>query len=391
FMYLVNLCHENGIGVILDWEPGCFPRDDHGLSYFDGTYLYEHQDPRQGLSADGQMCIYNFGRPEVSNYLIANALFWINEYHVDGIRVNEVAKMLYLDYGKSEDEYVANIYGGNENLEALEFLKHLNSINAKTKTGAMIIAAGHGYFPKLTEDLSKGGVGFSYEWNNGFAKDITEFMYYDPVYRAPHYDEMMLSTVYAYTEKYILPLSHEEAIDAGGSVLNRLPGSAEKKRANYKLLAGYLFAHPGKKLIYMDHKLKDSDEYLVNYIKDVIKLYKESPMLYELDDTDEGFEWINNISANENIISFLRKSKSGEMYLVVCNFADLPYEKYEMGVPFSGKYKEIFNSDAIKYGGEGFVNGRVKTSRAVEKDFRDNSIKINLAALSISIFNCIKA
>ena len=390
FMYLVNLMHENGIGVIIDWEPGCFPMDSHGLSYFDGTYLYEHQDPRQGLTADGQMCIYNYARPEVSNYLIANALFWINEYHVDGIRINEVARMLYLDYGKAEGEYVANIYGGNENLDALELLKHLNSINKKTKTGAMIIAAGHGYFPKLTDELTKGGVGFDYEWNNGFAKDITEFMFYDPVYRAPHYDDMMLSTVYAYTENYILPLSHEETINAGGSILNKMPGDAEKKRANYKLLTGYQFTHPGKKLIYMEHKLSESDKYLVEYIKDLICLYKESAPLYELDDTPDGFEWINNISANENIISFLRKSKSGKMYLIVCNFADLLYEKYEIGVPFSGKYKEIFNSDDLKYGGLGNTNKRVKTSKAVKKDFRDNAIKVNLAPLSISIFNCIE-
>lgn len=388
FMYLVNLMHENGIGVILDWTPASFPKDAHGLSYFDGTYLYEHKDPRQGLTADGQMCLFNYGRPEVSNYLISNALFWINVYHIDGIKINDVAMMLYLDYGKAEDAYVANIYGGNENLEALEMLKHLNSINEKTGTGAMIIADGHGFFPMLTEKLSKGGVGFDYEWNKGFSQDITEFMYNDPVYRAPHYDKLTLSTVYAYKENYILSLSHEEALEAGGSILNNFPGDESKKRANMRLMFGYQFTHPGKKLIYMDHNLKDGDKNSIEYIKDLIKLYKDSAPLYELDDNPDGFEWINNIAANENIISFLRRSKSGQTMLIVCNFADLAYEKHKIGVPFAGKYKEIFNSDNEKYGGSGVINRRVKTSKAEVCDFKDNAITINIPPLGICIFNC---
>ena len=391
FMYFVNHMHENNIGVIIDWTPSCFPKDDHGLSYFDGTCLYEHVDPRQGLTPDGQMCIYNYGRPEVANYLIANVLFWINVYHVDGVKVNDVAKTLYLDYGREDGNYVANIYGGNENLEALEMFKHLNSINLKKNTGAMIIADGHGYFPMLTEPLSKGGVGFSYEWNKGFASDISEFMFYDPIYRAAHYDDFTISTVYAYTEKYILPLSHEEALNAGGSVLNRLPGTIDKKYANLRLMMGYQFAHPGKKLIYMDHKLSEANNGCVEYIKDLLSLYKKTEALYELDETSDGFEWVNNISANENIISFLRKSKSGDMLLVVCNFADLAYEKYDIGVPFAGKYKELLNSDDEKYGGTGIINKRVKASKEVARDFRDNSIKVNIPPLGICIFNCIKA
>lgn len=391
FMYLINLMHENGIGVILDWTPACFPKDDHGLSYFDGTYLYEHKDPRQGLTPDGQMCIYNYGRPEVANYLISNALFWINVYHVDGIKINDVAKMIYLDYGREEGGYVANIYGGNENLEALELLKHLNSINEKNGTGAMIIADGNGYYPMLTEKLSKGGVGFNYAFNTGCIEDMTGFMYLDPIYRAAQYDNLTLSMVYAYSEKYILPLSHSEALQAGGSVLNKLPGKKDKKIANYKLLIGYMFTHPGKKLIYMDHKLAEGNPYCVQYITDILKLYKDTGALYELDENSDGFEWLNNISAQDNIISFLRKSESGEMVMVVCNFADLPYMKHELGVPFAGKYKEIFNSDSEIYGGTGVVNKRVKASRAVECDFRDNSIKVDIPPLGISIFNCIKA
>jgi len=390
FKYFMNYMHENGISVILDWAPANFPRDNHGLSYFDGTYLYEHMDPRQGLTADGTKCIFNYNRPEVSNYLISNALFWIKEYHADGIKINDVAAMLYLDYGKQDGEYVANIYGGNENLDAIEMFKHLNSINEKLETGAMIIADGHCSFPKLTEKLSKGGLGFSYKWNHEFINDLSDFMFYDPIYRAPHYDELTLSMLYAYSEDYILPMSHESAIDAGGTLLKRLPGTDEKKRAGIHLMMGYMFAHPGKKLIYMDHSFDEANAGSVAFIKDLLTLYKDYPALYELDDKPEGFEWINNISAKENLLSFTRKSKDGQTLLIVCNFADLAYEKYEIGVPFAGKYKEIFNSDNEKYGGSGVVNKRVKTSKEKVCDARDNSIKINIPPLGISIYNCTK-
>jgi len=389
FKYFMNYMHENGIYVILDWNPASFPRDDHGLSYFDGTYLYEHQNPKQGLTADGTMCLYNYARPEVSNYLISSALFWINEYHADGIRVNGVGQMLYLDYGKSEGEYVANIYGGNENLDGLEMLKHLNSINGKANTGAMIIADGRCDFPKLTEKLSKDGVGFSYKWNQGFINDLSDFMYLDPYFRGAHYDELTVSMLYAYSENYILPMSHENALNAGGTVINRLPGTDDKKKANLHLMLGYMFAHPGKKLVYMDHKFDEVNSESVEYIKDLLKLYKQCSALYELDESPDGFEWINNISADENIIAFLRKNKAGDNMLIVCNFADVAYEKHMLGVPFAGKYKEVFNSDNEKYGGTSCINKRVKTSKDIVCDARENSIKINIPPLGISIFNCI--
>lgn len=389
-MYLINLMHENGIGVILDWMPAAFPKDDHGLSFFDGTYLYEHRDPRQGLTADGNRCIYNYARPEVANYLISNALFWINVYHADGIKVNEVSQMLYLDYGKTDGEYVANIYGGNENLDALELLKHLNSINELQKTGAMIIADGHGDFPLLTEKLAKGGVGFSYKWNTGFMDGLADFMYIDPYFRASGYDDLTVSMLYAYSDNFILPMSHETAHESGGTVLNRLPGNKKAKRSNMRLMMGYTFAHPGKKLIYMDHNLKDGDKGSIEFIKGMLSLYKSVPAFYELDENPDGFEWLNNISAKENIITFLRKDKKGNSILIVCNFADLAYEKYQIGVPFAGKYKEIFNSDQEIYGGSGMVNKRVKASKKQTCDFKDDSIKINIAPLSISVFNCIE-
>jgi len=386
--YLVNYMHNNGIGVILDWNPAHFPMDDHGLQCFDGTCLYEHQDVRQGRTSDGKMCIYNYGRPEVSNYLIANALFWLKEYHADGIKFNDVAQMLYLDYGKSDGEWVANIYGGNENLEALELIKHINSLVEKEDSGIITIADGHGDYPMLTEKLSKRGVGFTYKWNKGFISDLTSFCYLDPLFRAGSYDDLTLSMIYAYSEDYILPMSHEESIEADGTVLNRMNGDEATKRANYRSMIGYMFTHPGKKLIYMDHTIKASDPGSVIFIRELLDLYKKYPALYELDDSPFGFEWINNISRDENILTFLRKSKSGEQLLIVCNFAGIEYEKHLIGVPFSGKYKEVFNTDAISYGGSGLVNKRVKTSKELECDARKNSIRVNIAPLSMCVFTC---
>lgn len=390
FMYLINHMHENGIGVILDVNFASFPRDDHGLSYFDGTNLYEHKDERQGLTPDKKMCIFNYGRKEVSNYLIASALFWINVYHADGIKINDVAKMIYLDYDRNENEYVANIYGGNENLEAIDLLKHLNSINEKLKLNAMIIADGNGYYPMLTEKLSSGGLGFTYAFNTGFVDNLTDYFYKDIQSRKYHYDELTYSLAYAYSENYILPLSHCNAFDAGGSVLYRIQGDDKIRAANYKAMIGYLFAYPGKKLIFRDEKVEGLNEYITKYISDLINLYKGTNAFFELDGSSDGFEWLENISSDKNILSFMRKTNSGEIILVVCNFSNDAFEKYKVYVPFCGKYKEIFNSDSEVYGGSGLTNKRVKASRKEKNAFRDNFITINIAPLSISIFNCTK-
>ncbi|MCI6409007.1 MAG: 1,4-alpha-glucan branching enzyme [Lachnospiraceae bacterium] len=390
FMYLINHMHENGIGVILDVNFASFPRDDHGLSYFDGTNLYEHKDERQGLTPDKKMCIFNYGRKEVSNYLISCALFWINVYHADGIKINDVAKMVYLDYDRNENEYVANIYGGNENLEAIDLLKHLNSINEKMKLNAMIIADGNGYYPMLTEKLSNGGLGFSYAFNTGFSDNLTDYIYKDVPSRKYHYDELTHTTAYAYSENYILPLSHCNSFDAGGSLLYRIWGDDKYKAANYKVLLGYLFTYPGKKLVFKEQLPKEINELIGNYNKDLLNLYKETKALYELDSSSEGFEWLENISSEKNILSFIRKSKSSETVLVVCNFSDESYEKYKLSVPFFGKYKEIFNSDSATYGGSDFINKRVKTSKKEKNAFRDDYISINVPPLGISIFNCTK-
>lgn len=407
FMYFMNYMHEKGIAVIIDWVPAHFPADVHGLSEFDGTCLYEHEDRRKGIHPDWGTKIFNYGRAEVSNYLISNALFWINKYHADGIRVDAVASMLYLDYGKQGGEWIPNIYGGNENLEAIELLKHLNSINEKQKTGALIIAEESSAWPKITGEFEDGGLGFNYKWNMGWMNDFIEFIKYDPYFRGEHYYELTFSMIYAYAERFILPFSHDEVTHGKGSMIAKMPGEYEDKFANLKASYGYMFTHPGKKLLFMGQDIAEFDEWsedrevqwnllefekhrqLNDYVKDLLHLYKSNKALFELDNVISGFEWINNISTNENIIVFLRKSRNEEdVLLTVINFSNVEYEKYKIGVPFEGKYKEIFNSDAEKYGGEGRVNKRVKPSKKDECDKREDSIRITVAPLSISIFKC---
>jgi len=406
FMYFVDKMHENEIGVILDWVPSHFPRDIQGLSNFDGTCLYEHQDPRQGFHPDWGTLCFNYGRPEVSNYLISNALFWIRKYHADGIRMDAVASMLYLDYGRRGGEWIPNIYGGNENIEAEEMLKHLNSINRKMNTGALMIAEESTAWPKVTGELEDDGLGFDYKWNMGWMNDLLGFIRLDPLYRGGHYGELTFSMIYAYSEKFILVFSHDEVVHGKSSLLAKMPGERDRKFANLRATIGYMFTHPGKKLLFMGNDIGEWDEWnetrsvcwdLLQYddhiryndfVKAVIELYKTTPALYSLDNNVDGFEWINNISANETIIVFLRKDTEGNCVLVVCNFADVDRSDYKIGVPFSGKYKEIFSTDEERFGGRGHCNPRVKRSKADECDGRENSIRINVPALSVTVFSC---
>lgn len=408
FKYFVDYMHKNGIGVILDWVPAHFPRDIHGLSSFDGTCLYEHQDPKLANHPHWGTLCFNYGRNEVSNYLIANALFWINEYHADGIRIDAVASMLYRDYGRNDGEWIPNVYGGKENLEAIEMLKHLNSINKKMNTGALIIAEESTAFPKVTSDLNDDGLGFDYKWNMGWMNDYLDFIRQDPLFRSGRYGELTFSMIYAYSEKFMLVFSHDEVVHGKASLISKMPGEREKQFANVRASFGYMFTHPGKKLSFMGQDIGEYDEWnecrsvewnLLNYdehkklntfVKDINCFYRNSPALYELDNDPDGFEWINNISAYETIIVFLRKDKSGNNLLVVCNFADAPRNDYKIGVPFDGMYKEVFNSDAIKYGGYGITNPRIKSSKKSECDGREYSIKIKIAPLSVSIFSCTK-
>jgi len=407
FMAFMDELHGAGIGVILDWVPAHFPRDVYGLSSFDGTCLYEHMDPRKGFHPHWGTLIYNYARPEVSNYLIANALFWIERYHADGIRMDAVASMLYLDYGKQDGEWVANIYGGNENLEAIEFIKHLNSQIHKRGKGALSIAEESTAWPNITGKLNEDGLGFDYKWNMGWMNDYLDYIKFDPYFRSYHHGELTFSMIYAYSERFMLVLSHDEVVHGKASLIGKMPGEILEKFNNLRLTYGYMMAHPGKKLLFMGQDIGEFDEWneersvewnllkydshkqLNRFMKDLNHFYQEQPALYELDDDCDGFEWINNISSNECVIVFLRKTKKeNETLLVVCNFANKCYENYKIGVPFAGKYKEVLNSNLEVYGGTGEHNPRVKRSAKEECDAREDSIRITVAPLSMSVFSC---
>lgn len=408
FQEFVDYLHNEGIGVILDWVPAHFPRDDQGLRCFDGTCLYEHQDPRQGFHPHWGTLIYNYGRPEVSNYLIANALYWTSVYHVDGIRMDAVASMLYLDYGKNDGEWIPNIYGGKENLEAIELLKHLNSIFKKYYPDCMLIAEESTAWPMVTGDLNNDGLGFDLKWNMGWMNDFLGYMSYDPLFRTHHYGELCFSMIYAYSEKFILTLSHDEVVHGKSTLIGKMPGTIEEKFSNLKAAYGHMITHPGKKLLFMGQDIAEFDEwnenraiqwdllkydnhkYVKKYLKDMISLYKTEPALSVLDQSPDGFEWINCISANENIVVYVRKSiTEGQDLLVVCNFENIPRNNYKIGVPYSCKLKEIINSDDEKYGGLGFINNRLKSCKADECDGRDYSIRIKVPPLGVSVFKII--
>ena len=406
FMYFMDYLHGQGIGVILDWVPAHFPRDAWGMAQFDGSCLYEHKDPRQGAHPHWGTLIYNYGRPGVSNFLIANAMFWADRYHADGIRFDAVASMLYLDYGKNPGEWIANMYGGHENLEAVEFLKHLNSVFRGRKDGAILIAEESTAWPKVTGDVKNGGLGFDYKWNMGWMNDFLGYMEQDPYFRCHHYNELTFSMIYAYSENFVLVFSHDEVVHGKGSLVNKMPGQTfEDKFANLRAAYGFMMGHPGKKLLFMGQDFAQMDEWNENasiewellqypihsqmkeYVKELNHFYTSHPALYQKDYQTEGFEWINCMDAADNIIAFLRRG-ADETLLFVCNFAPQLHEKLMVGVPFKGKYKEIFNSDAEKFGGSGKVNPRMKSSKAEECDGKENSITIQLAPLGISVFNC---
>lgn len=407
FMYFVDYMHQHGIGVILTWVPSHFSRDLNGLSGLDGTNLYEHRDPRQSsFTADGGL-IFNYARPEVKNYLIANALFWTKVYHADGIRVDDLARMLYLDYGKGPGEWVANLYGGNENLDAVEFFKHLDSIYRKDCPGALLIAEDNSQWPMVTTPVDDDGLGFDYKWNAGFKDSLIEYMQLDPIFRGPHHQELIFSMVYNYSENFMLALGIGDVMDAYGSAYAKVPGKKKNKLANLRAMYGYMMMHPGKKLFAMGCELaqkaglnpergvdwsvleNEENRMFRTYCSALLKFYRENPALYALDYEPEGFDWINNISANENMLVFLRKSSIEEqMLLVVVNFSNLTYANHKIGVPFSGKYKEVFNSDAASFGGDGNTNPRVKKSRRDECDELPNSIRVTVPPMGISVFAC---
>ena len=408
FMYFMDYMHGQGIGVILDWVPAHFPRDAYGMAAFDGTCVYEHMDPRKGSHPHWGTLIYNYGRPGVTNFLIANALFWADKYHADGIRMDAVASMLYLDYGKNDGEWVPNLYGGNENLEAMEFLKHLNSVFKGRKDGVVIIAEESTAWPMITGDPKEGGLGFDYKWNMSWMNDFTNYMRCDPFFRKNNYGELTFSMLYAYSEDFVLVFSHDEVVHGKGSMIGKMPGGTlEKKAENLRAAYAFMMGHPGKKLLFMGQEYAQVNEWnegaslqwelleepvhknMQNYVKVLNKLYCEHPALYEMDYDPDGFEWINCSYQNESMIIFLRRSrKNEETLLFICNFDNIEHEKFRVGVPFHGKYKEIFNTDARDFGGEGRINGRVKTSKKLEWDEKDDSIEVYIPPMSVSIYTC---
>lgn len=405
FMYFVDYLHSKGIGVILDWVPAHFPKDEHGLGRFDGTALYEHEDPKRGEHPHWGTYIYNYGRNEVRNFLVANALYWAEKYHIDGIRIDAVASMLYLDYGRGDGEWLPNIYGGNENLEAIDFIKELNSKMHELHKGVIMIAEESTAWPMMTHPVEAGGLGFDYKWNMGWMNDFLNYMKLDPLYRKYHHNDLTFSMVYAYSEKFILVLSHDEVVHEKGSMIAKMPGGYEDKFSNLRVAYGYMMTHPGKKLLFMGQEIAqfaefnenaevdwslfefDAHVFMQGYVKELNELYKTEPALYELDSSPEGFSWINCNSANTSLLSYIRKGKKeSDTLLIICNFTPMEHKVYKLATPSGGRWQEIFSSDNSRYGGEGRNNKTVKQAKKAECDGQEHYISVTVPPLSISVF-----
>ena len=407
FAYMINHLHRNNIGVILDWVPAHFPRDAHGLADFDGTPTFEYADPRKGEHPDWGTKIFDYGKAEVKNFLIANALFWIEHYHVDGLRVDAVASMLYLDYGKQDGQWVANKYGGNENLEAIEFFKHLNSVVLGRNKGAVMIAEESTAWPKVTGTPEDGGLGFSLKWNMGWMHDFTEYMKLDPYFRKNAHNMMTFAMSYAYSENYILVLSHDEVVHLKCSMLNKMPGLGFDKFANLKVAYAFMTGHPGKKLLFMGQEFaqlrewseeRELDWFLLaepehqaiqNWYRDLLHLYKKNKAMYEMDSEPEGFQWINADDCFRSIYSFMRHSKDGKKNLLfVCNFTPMERPDYRVGVPRRKQLKLVLNSDDEKYGGKGEERPLIYKPVKQECDGQKYSIAYPLPAYGVAVFEC---
>ena len=405
FRYLIDLLHKNDIGVILDWVPAHFPRDAHGLCEFDGTCLYEHPDTRLGEHPDWGTKIFNYSKNEIRNFLIANALFWIREFHIDGLRVDAVASMLYLDYGKQDGQWVANKYGGNENLDAIEFFKHLNSVIHGAHPGVMTIAEESTAWPKVTADPEDGGLGFSFKWNMGWMHDYFEYMKLDPYFRKDNHYKLTFAMSYNSAENYILPLSHDEVVHLKCSMVNKMPGYEIDKYANLRNLYTFMFGHEGKKLLFMGQEFAQEREWseareldwgllqnplnkgMHDYMSELLTIYKSSPCLYEIDNDWLGFEWMNADDTERSIYSFVRRNKSGKQHMLfVINMTPVEYPKFKVGVPMNTQYKLLLNSDDKKFGGNG--NKIPKTIKAKKGlcDKRDYHIAFPLPPLTAAVF-----
>ncbi|MBD3391393.1 MAG: 1,4-alpha-glucan branching protein GlgB [Chitinivibrionales bacterium] len=405
FMYLVDSLHQRGIGVILDWVPSHFPSDAHGLAEFDGTHLYEHADPRQGFHPEWKTYVFNYGRHEVRSFLISSALFWLDKYHIDGLRVDAVASMLYLDYARKDGEWIPNTFGGRENMEAVGFLRRLNQTVYAEYPATQTIAEESTAWPMVSRPVYAGGLGFGLKWNMGWMHDTLEYFAREPIHRKYHHNQLTFSMMYAFTENFALPLSHDEVVYGKRSLLGRMPGDDWQKRANLRLLLGYLFMHPGKKLLFMGGEFGQFNEWnhdtsldwhllhdnrhggIRAWMMDVCRFYRAEPALYERDFSDQGFRWIDCNDIENSILSFYRHGTSEkDTCIVACNFTPVPREKYRIGVPQRGSWKEVLNSDAAYYGGSGMGNRGEVVSRPVGHHGHFDSIAVVLPPLSIVVF-----
>jgi 1,4-alpha-glucan branching enzyme len=404
FMYFVDHFHQNGIGVILDWVPAHFPRDAHGLRQFDGTSLYEHEDPRQGEHPDWGTMIFNYGRQEVANYLLANALFWADKYHIDGLRVDAVASMLYLDYSREEGQWVPNRHGGRENLEAIDLLRSFNEKIHARHPGILTFAEESTAWGGVSRPTSVGGLGFSMKWNMGWMNDTLRYLRHDPIHRGYHHNELTFSLIYAFSENFVLPMSHDEVVHGKRSLLDQMPGDLWRKFANLRLLYAYMWTHPGKKLLFMGsdfaqwtewtHERElpwdllqwDTHQGIQRLVADLNRLHRGEPSLYELDFKPEGFEWIDCYNHAESVLSYQRKAKDPDDFTIVCcNFTPVPRESYRVGVPHGGQYHEIFNSDSESYGGSNTTNPSLLMASDEGYHMRPHALQVKLPPLGVVV------
>jgi len=403
FQYFIDRCHQAGLGVILDWVPAHFPRDTHGLARFDGTALYEHEDPRQGEHRDWGTLIFNFGRHEVRTFLLANAMWWLKQYHIDGLRVDAVASMIYLDYSREHGDWIPNQYGGRENIEALDFIRRFNEL-AHTVPGAFTIAEESTSFPGVCRPVYLGGLGFTMKWNMGWMHDMLAYFKQDPVYRKHFHNNITFSLLYAFTENFVLPISHDEVVHMKGTLLSRMPGDEWRRFANARAFLAYMWGHPGKKLLFMGQEIGQYEEWnekasvrwellgfeyhrsLQNTVRELNRLYKEEPAMHEVDFHYEGFEWVDIHDVDSSIISFLRFSRDRRSFLLfVCNFTPVVRPNYRIGVPRAGRYQEIFNSDWPQFNGSNVNNGSGVEAAPISWHGRPASVSITLPPLAVVI------
>jgi 1,4-alpha-glucan branching enzyme len=404
FQFFVDACHQAGIGVIVDWVPAHFPKDAHGLGFFDGTALYEHADARKGEQRDWGTLIFNYGRNEVRSFLISNALFWLKLYHIDGLRVDAVASMLYLDYSRKAGEWIPNQYGGNENLEAIDFLRRFNEVAHKVP-GAFTVAEESTAFSGVSRPVYLNGLGFTMKWNMGWMHDMLAYFENDPIYRKFHHNHITFSLLYAFTENFVLPVSHDEVVHGKRSLLSKMPGDVWRQFANVRSFLAFMWTHPGKKLLFMGQEIGQREEWNHNtglrwdvlelephrklqaLARELNRLYRENPALYQVDFHYTGFEWVDFHDVENSIIAYLRRAEDPTDFLLICcNFTPVPRKLYEIGVPEEGFYQEILNTDSELFGGSNLGNGGLVSSRPIPKHNRPNSIAVTLPPLAVVVF-----